>query len=169
MPASRGNRPGMIPPSCVGDRWSQEAQRRPHNQAPRRPLSGPPAKSAPFRPGAGMRHNPSVENWIPTDRFQRPAVIADRNSGIGGDRARQVMATSMSVALAQQQPRASSPANVSSWPRPAVPGPADQGVRKFYSPPPAKAAGMSAVGRLLPTQDTQGKSADCPSPDVARP
>jgi len=50
------------------------------------------------------------------DRYQGLAVIADRHSGIGGDRAWQVMATSMSVALPQQQPPANSPPNVSSWP-----------------------------------------------------
>jgi len=56
---------------------------RPHSIAVRRLLSSASARSAPLRPRAGMRHNPSVEHSIPTDRFQRKAVTWNRRGGSG--------------------------------------------------------------------------------------
>jgi len=44
---------------------------------------------APLPPLTALRHNPSVEHSIPTDRFQRGAVVANR---FGTDRVKQVVA-----------------------------------------------------------------------------
>ena len=145
MPASRRNRPDIIPPSCVGDRWSQEARRRPRNQASRRPLSGPPPNRRRFRQGrvcdrSGLSEVPSPPAAISV--FPSVKIHAWR---IGVDRACLGLATGSYVAFSQRSGMVVRRANISSWPT-GDPGGVTSTVRKaIYQVPQVAASSLQIV------------------------